>query len=73
MFITFESNFPHPDRKVAEHDTFEEAFGALKASPDCVFAEEDADNEGCADAFMIAGEVYCIEPADRCAHRFKGN
>ena len=48
-------------------DSFELAYAALTARPDLVFSEPDADNPGCADAFLSDGSLLVIEPADRCA------
>ena len=45
--------------------TFELAYAALTARPDLVFSEPDADNPGCADAFLSDGRLLVIEPADR--------
>ena len=69
MFITYESGGIHADREVSRHDTFDQAFYALKARPDCLFIEKDEDHADCADAYMSGGMIYCIEPLDRFAKR----
>jgi hypothetical protein len=53
-------------KSVIDHfDSFELAYAALTARPDLVFSEPDADNPGCADAFLSDGRLLVIEPADR--------
>ena len=46
-------------------ETFDLAYAALTARPDLVFSEPDADNPGCADAFLSDGRLLVIEPEDR--------
>ena len=50
---------------LASFDTFDLAYAALTARPDLVFSAPDADNPGCADAFLSDGRLLVIEPADR--------
>jgi hypothetical protein len=69
MFITYESFGVTGEREVARHDTFEQAFSALKHNPSCLFIEKDEDHEDCADAYMAGGMVYAIEPLTRFAKR----
>ena len=64
MIVTYEEH-PHRIEVIARHETFYQAFNALKARPDCLFIEEDSDNKDCADAYMAGGRVVSIEPASR--------
>jgi len=50
---------------VDRFDSFELAYAALTVRPDLVFGEPDADNPGCADAFLSDGRLIVIEPTDR--------
>lgn len=69
MFITYESYGITGETEVARHDTFDQAFYALKNNPSCLLVEKDEDHEDCADAFMTGGRVYAIEPLTRFAKR----
>ena len=65
MHVTMEVSVSGRKTIVDRFDSFELAYGALTARPDLVFGEPDADNPGCADAFLSDGRLIVIEPADR--------
>lgn len=65
MFVIYESTPHGRDKVINRLASFDQAFYALKARPDCLFIEKDADHPGCADAFMSGGMIYGIEPENR--------
>ena len=67
MFVMMEVFRAGRPTILKEYPTFDDAFTELKARPDFVFGEADADNPGCADAFLSDGRLIVIEPAARRA------
>ena len=67
MFIIFQSSI-YPRRIMSTHETFEAAEAALLAM-EPVHYERDADNAGCADAYLKTALVVCIEPSGRLNHK----
>jgi hypothetical protein len=61
MFDIFQSSI-HSRRVMSTHATFEAAEAALLAM-EPVHYERDADNPGCADAYLKTAVVVCIEPS----------
>jgi len=53
---------------MSTHATFEDAEAALLAM-EPVHYERDADNAGCADAYLKTALVVCIEPSGRLNHK----
>ena len=63
MIITSEHTGLGRQSKIAEHDTFAEAFAAVEAmNPICL--EADPDYPDCADAYMADGRLITIQPHD---------
>ena len=63
MIITSESTGLGRQTKIAEHETFAEAWAAIEAKgPVCL--EADPDYADCADAYMADGRLITIQPHD---------
>lgn len=64
MFNVFETtDMPNRRPLVASFATFEEAKASIFARDAMAFVEDDADNAGCADAYLPAsGRLMAVEP-----------
>ena len=61
-YQTYELDINHGRRVHVRHDTFAEAWQALRERSNVVLAQIDQDNAECADAFLSNGIVLSIEP-----------
>lgn len=66
MYRVSESNGVSLPRSIVTFETFDSAYDYINNQKP-VFLELDADNEGCADAYMKDGRILMIEPIDRRA------